>query len=81
MSFQLNDTCLLIGFPEYREPAQRLARTSGIPYEDALIHPFPDGKTRLRLSETLPEPVVLCQTLDHPNAWLVELVLFLPMNL
>ena len=75
MSSQLNDSCLLIGFPDYREAAQRLARAAGIPYADALIHHFPDGETRLRLPETLPGHVVLCLTLDHPNSRLVELAL------
>jgi ribose-phosphate pyrophosphokinase len=75
LSSQLNDRCLLIGFPDYREAAQRLARAAGIPYADALIHHFPDGETRLRLPESLPGHVVLCQSLDHPNSKLVELVL------
>jgi ribose-phosphate pyrophosphokinase len=75
LSSRLNDSCLLIGFPEYREPAQRLARAAGIPFADALVHHFPDGETRLRLPELLPGHVVLCRTLDHPNSRLVELVL------
>jgi ribose-phosphate pyrophosphokinase len=75
MSARLNHNCLLIGFPNYREGAQRLARAAGISYADALIHHFPDGETRLQLPESLPEYVVLCQTLDHPNSRLVELVL------
>ena len=75
MSSQLNDSCLLIGFPDYRKAAQRLARAAGIPYAEALIHHFPDGETRLQLPEALPETVILCQTLDHPNSKLVELVL------
>ena len=75
MSSLLNESFLLIGFPEYREPAQRLARAAGIPYADALVHHFPDGETRLRLPEAIPGSVVLCQTLDHPNSRLIELVL------
>ena len=75
MSSQLNDSRLLIGFPDYREAAQRLASAAGIPYADALIHHFPDGETRLRLPESLPGHVVLCLTLDHPNSRLVELAL------
>jgi ribose-phosphate pyrophosphokinase len=67
--------CLLIGFPEYREQAQRLASAAGIAYADALIHHFPDGESRLRLPESLPGHVVLCRTLDHPNSKLLELVL------
>ena len=75
MSSRPSDNSLLIGFPDYREAAQRLAGAAGIPYADALIHHFPDGETRLQLPELLPETVVLCQTLDHPNSKLVELAL------
>ena len=75
MSSRPSNNSLLIGFPDYRETAQRLAGAAGIPFVDALIHHFPDGETRLQLPESLPEHVVLCQTLDHPNSKLVELVL------
>jgi ribose-phosphate pyrophosphokinase len=75
LSSLLNESCVLIGFPDYREPAQRLARAANIPYADALIHHFPDGETRLRLPESLPGHIVLCRTLAHPNDRLVELVL------
>ena len=75
MTSQLNTGCLLIGFPEYREQAQRLASAAGIAYADALIHRFPDGESRLRLPESPPEHVVLCRTLDHPNSKLLVLVL------
>jgi len=64
-----------VGFPDYREAAHRLARAAGMPYAEAQIHHFPDGETRVQLPESLPEHVVLCQTLDHPNSKLVELVL------
>jgi ribose-phosphate pyrophosphokinase len=75
LSSRPSNNSLLIGFPDYREAAQRLAGAAGIPFVDALIHHFPDGETRLQLPESLPEHVVLCQTLDHPNSKLVELVL------
>ena len=75
MTSRSSTGCLLIGFPEYRQQAQRLARAAGIAYADALVHHFPDGESRLRLPESLPEHVVLCRTLDHPNSKLVELVL------
>jgi ribose-phosphate pyrophosphokinase len=75
LTSRFNTGCLLIGFPEYREQAQRLANAAGFAYADALIHQFPDGESRLRLPESLPEQVVLCRTLDHPNSKLVELIL------
>jgi ribose-phosphate pyrophosphokinase len=75
MSGMARDDCLLIGFPDYQEQALRLARAAGVPYEDAVIHHFPDGESRLRLPELLPGRVVLCRTLNHANSKLVELLL------
>ncbi len=66
---------LLIGFPEYRGPAQRLARALGLSYAEAEIHRFPDGESRLCLPERVPEHVILCRTLDRPNDKLVDLIL------
>ncbi len=66
---------LLLGFPEYREPAQRLAQAAAVPYADVQVHSFPDGESRLRLPDSLPEHVVLCRSLDHPNSKLIELEL------
>ena len=75
LSSRRSNSGLIIGFPDYREAAQRLARAACLPYADALIHHFPDGETRLQLPESLPKQVILCQTLDHPNGKLVDLVL------
>jgi ribose-phosphate pyrophosphokinase len=36
------------------------------------IHSFPDGESRVRLPSTLPEEVIFCRSLDHPNDKLVE---------
>jgi len=66
---------LLLGFPEYREPARRLAECAGMDYADIELHRFPDGESRLRLPASLPGRVVICRSLDNPNARLVELAL------
>jgi len=70
-----NDAPLVLGFPEYREPAQRLAAKADLGYRDIEIHAFPDGETRVRLPQQLPEQVILCRSLDQPNRKLVELEL------
>jgi len=69
------DTPIVLGFPEYREPAQRLAEKAGLGYADIHIHAFPDGESRVRVPQHLPEQVILCRSLDHPNRKLVELEL------
>jgi ribose-phosphate pyrophosphokinase len=46
-----------------------------MPCAEALVHHFPDGEVRLQLPEALPDNIVLCQTLDHPDSKLVQLVL------
>jgi len=69
------EAALVLGFPEYREPAQRLAAAAGLPCADVDIHSFPDGESRVRLPQHLPEHVILCRSLDQPNRKLVELEL------
>jgi len=66
---------IVLGFAGYREPAQRLAERANIAYEEIQIHTFPDGESRVRLPSRLPEQVIVCLTLDHPNDKLVDLVL------
>jgi ribose-phosphate pyrophosphokinase len=66
---------VLLGFPDYRAPAQRLARAAGLPWAEVDLHHFPDAESRVRLPARLPEHVVLCQSLNRPNDKLVELIL------
>jgi ribose-phosphate pyrophosphokinase len=66
---------LILGFPEYAEPARRMAAASGVNFAEVAIHRFPDGESLVRLPETLPPHVVFCRSLDHPNSKLIELEL------
>ena len=67
---------LVLGFPEYDDPACRLAEALGADYQMIQIHHFPDGESLVRLpSERLPSQVVFCRSLDRPNDKLVELML------
>lgn len=66
---------ILLGFPEYRQPARRLADTANLDYADIEIHSFPDDESRVRLPESLPERVIFFCSLDQPNRRLVELEL------
>lgn len=66
---------LLLGFSEYSEPAQNLARVAGLDYAEIEVHRFPDGESRVRLPEALPERVFICRSLNQPNEKLVELIL------
>jgi len=70
----MTDT-LLLGFPEYAPPARRLAAALNCPYAEVEVHGFPDGESKLRLPAELPERVIVCRSLDHPNDKLVELFL------
>jgi ribose-phosphate pyrophosphokinase len=70
-----NAARVVLGFPSYREPAERLARAAGLDYADVAIHRFPDGESLVRLPPQLPEHVVLCVSLNDPNEKLVELEL------
>ncbi len=66
---------LVLCFPEYREPARRMAEAAGLPAADIEIHHFPDGESRIRLPVKLPESVLFCRSLHQPNDKLIELVL------
>lgn len=71
----MNNTPLLLAFPEYLSQTQALAATGGWPLAEVKVHRFPDGESRLLLPENLPEHVIFCRSLDHPNDKLVELLL------
>lgn len=71
----MNPEQLLLGFPGYSEQGKRLANYLNIEYREVDIHRFPDGESRLRLPPELPDTVVLCRSLDHPNDKLVEVFL------
>ncbi len=66
---------MLLLFPDYLEPGQRLAAELGL--ESALvdIHRFPDGESKLTLPQQLADEVIVCRSLDHPNDKLIELML------
>ena len=68
-------TPTLLGFPDYRDPARRLAEAAGLPYAEVDIHHFPDGESKVRLPLPLPEQLIFCRSLDRPNDKLVELEL------
>lgn len=75
MALPIMSNTLLLGFPEYSAPAQRLAQALNCPYGQVEIHRFPDDESKVRIPETLPEHVILCRSLDHPNDKLIELLL------
>lgn len=66
---------LLLGFPEYEEPARRLAGHLGCRYATVAVHRFPDGESLVRLPKELPQDVILCRSLNDPNHKLIELEL------
>lgn len=69
------DAAVVLGFPDYRDPARRLADRAELAYADVQIRAFPDGESLVRLPEQLPETAILCCSLDAPNRKLVELEL------
>ncbi len=66
---------LVLGFSEDRAQGEALAAALGVPFALVEVHHFPDGESKLRLPEQLPAKVVVCRTLNEPNAKLVELLL------
>ena len=66
---------LVLGFPDAPALARDLARALDAPAAIVDRHRFPDRETRLRLPPALPDSVVLCRSLDDPDAKLTELIL------
>ena len=66
---------MVIGFPVDAECANRFAVAIGVGFATIARHQFPDGETRITLPPVLPEQLIIYQSLNDPNAKLVELVL------
>jgi ribose-phosphate pyrophosphokinase len=64
---------VVLGFPDYREPAQRVAARASLRYEDIVVHRFPDGESLVKLPEQLLPEVIIYTSLDDPNRRLIEL--------
>lgn len=66
---------LLLGFPDYREPARNLAAVAGMEFAEINVHYFPDGESLVRIPEHVPQRVFICRSLNQPNEKLLELAL------
>lgn len=66
---------MILGFDDYVEQSQNLAGALGLPCHTIQRHRFPDGENKLTLPTNLPEQVIFCRSLDHPNEKLLELLL------
>lgn len=66
---------IVLGFADYRAQAGRLAAAMKLPYAEIAIHRFPDGEAKVTVPADPPAHVLLCRSLDHPDAKLVELLL------
>lgn len=69
------DNPIVLGFPEYRQAARRMAGKAGLAYADIGLHTFPDGESLVRLPGALPGQVILYTSLDQANRRLIELEL------
>ena len=78
MTFEINQTSLILGFPESYQEARALAELVEIPYADIEIHRFPDGESKVTLPAKLLEShkhIIIYRSLDHPDEKLIELIL------
>jgi ribose-phosphate pyrophosphokinase len=66
---------IILGFDDYLPPAQQLAKSLSIPFKQVELHHFPDGETKVTLPIKLPKQVIICRTLNQPNAKLIELII------
>ena len=66
---------MILCFDDYERQARKLAGALAIPCHVIQRHRFPDGESKLTLPVELPEHVLFCRSLDHPNEKLLELLL------
>jgi ribose-phosphate pyrophosphokinase len=66
---------MILAFPDYLSQAQALADCLKQPLVEVYVHHFPDRESFIRLPPSLPEHVVVCRSLNHPNDKLIELLL------
>ena len=64
---------IVLGFPDYRLQAKNLAHLLKLNYEEAEVHHFPDGESKLKLPVELPSTMIICRSLNGPNDKLIEL--------
>ncbi|MFI3187324.1 MAG: ribose-phosphate diphosphokinase [Methylococcaceae bacterium] len=66
---------MVLAFPDYLSQARRLAVRLDVPLLEVVLHHFPDGESYIRLSQSLPEHLIVCRSLNQPNDKLIELLL------
>ena len=66
---------LILGFDDYLLPAQQLAKSLSVTFKQVELHQFPDSETKVTLPTTLPKHIIICRTLNNPNAKITELII------
>ncbi|MBI3775141.1 MAG: ribose-phosphate diphosphokinase [Gammaproteobacteria bacterium] len=66
---------LILTYSDYAAPARALAQALAAPLALVQVHRFPDGECKVQLPAPCPGTVVVCRSLDHPDAKLIELLL------
>ncbi|MEN8168724.1 MAG: ribose-phosphate diphosphokinase [Pseudomonadota bacterium] len=66
---------LVLGFTDYQPQGEALAQKLGLNFSLVEVHRFPDGESKVTLPSNLSEEVIICRSLDQPNAKLIELLL------
>ncbi|MDH5376791.1 MAG: ribose-phosphate diphosphokinase [Gammaproteobacteria bacterium] len=66
---------VVLGFEDYRNQSQNLAKALGCAYLEPAIRQFPDEETLIKLPPVNADHVVVCRSLNRPNHKLIELFL------
>lgn len=66
---------IVLGFADYQPQGEALARELGLDFSLIELHRFPDGESKVTLPAKLPDEILICRSLDHPNDKLIELLL------
>jgi ribose-phosphate pyrophosphokinase len=66
---------MILGFDDYRQQGEALARELKREFALIEVHRFPDGESKVTIPTELPAELILCRSLDQPNNKLIELLL------
>jgi len=66
---------MILSFDDYELQSRKLAESLSMECHIIQRHRFPDGEHKLTLPSSLPDHVIFCRSLDHPNEKLLELLL------
>lgn len=66
---------VVLGFSEFNRQGRALAEQLSCPYREIEVRRFPDGEALVKIPTPLPDRIIICRSLNHPDEKLIEVLL------